>query len=309
MENLWIISAIAAAFFQAIRLAAQKDLNRHLSTLATAYARVLFGLPVLTLHLLVLLAMNGAGVIAMSPRFLLMCLGAAFGQVLGSALLVRMFQIGNFAVATMLVKVDVIITAVAGTLLFSQGIPPAGWLAILVTVVGMLLTSAGRLPAGVLRPAERSLTELLLGPATRFALMAAAMYAFSYLFLREAIVELEPIVASPALRAAWAGVIMTVLSVATFGVWLIAREREQLARMRGVFGLCCFVGVMSALGTIFWFFASAFAKAAYVAAVAQVQIAFTLALSHFYFRERIRPLELVGIAVILAGVLLFRVAA
>jgi len=47
---------------------------------------------------------------------------------------------------------------------------------------------------------------------------------------------------------------------------------------------------------------------AYVAAVAQVQIAFTLAISWFYFGERVSRLELAGIVTILAGLLLFRMA-
>ena len=51
---------------------------------------------------------------------------------------------------------------------------------------------------------------------------------------------------------------------------------------------------------------SAMRNAAYVAAVGQVQMVFTMAMSWLYFRERILPLELLGIAVIVTGVLLFR---
>ena len=59
---------------------------------------------------------------------------------------------------------------------------------------------------------------------------------------------------------------------------------------------------------VLWYLASALTNASYVAAVAQVQIVFVLIISRFWFREQIRPLELAGIAVILAGVLLFRLA-
>ena len=43
-------------------------------------------------------------------------------------------------------------------------------------------------------------------------------------------------------------------------------------------------------------------------AVAQVQVVFTLLLSFFYFGERIRPAEIAGIVIIVAGLILFRTA-
>ena len=67
-----------------------------------------------------------------------------------------------------------------------------------------------------------------------------------------------------------------------------------------------FIGAGSGLGTLTWFWASALQNAAYVAAVAEVQVVFTLAISWAWFRERIAALEFVGIGVIVAGVLLFR---
>jgi drug/metabolite transporter (DMT)-like permease len=99
---------------------------------------------------------------------------------------------------------------------------------------------------------------------------------------------------------------MTAMSFVLLGVWLLAMERPGLAGIWNHKRLCVILGVTSALGTIGWFFASALNNAAYVAAVAQVQIVFTLALSRYWFNEPIRRIELIGIAVILAGVILFR---
>ena len=108
------------------------------------------------------------------------------------------------------------------------------------------------------------------------------------------------------MRSAFAGFAMTTWSFLIVGVWFVLFERQALRKVRGYLGLCLFLGLTSALGTIFWFYASALANAAYVAAVAQVQIVFTLAISWFYFGERIGKLELAGIIIVLAGPLLFR---
>jgi drug/metabolite transporter (DMT)-like permease len=99
---------------------------------------------------------------------------------------------------------------------------------------------------------------------------------------------------------------MTAITVVMMGAWLIVREPQALRLMLSMPGPCTFLGIVSALGTIFWFFASALTNAAYVAAVTQVQIAFSLVISRFYFDERIRGVELIGIAIILVGVLIFR---
>ena len=92
------------------------------------------------------------------------------------------------------------------------------------------------------------------------------------------------------------------------GAFLLATQPRELFRVFQFPKLCWFFGLASSLGTIGWFLASALANASYVAAVAQVQVAFTLLLSYFYFGERIRGIEIAGIIIMVAGLLLFRTA-
>jgi drug/metabolite transporter (DMT)-like permease len=306
MDYLWIFSSIAAAFFQSLRLGALKQLNQTLSILVTSYVRVLFALPFLIAYLLAVALATGQPLPHIDARFLACSCAAAIGQFAGTALLVRLFQIGNFAVGTMLQKTDVLMTALIGSLLFSEVISAGGWLAILMTAAGVMLISAGRLSVAT-RGLKLDVRELLLGPAVRIGLLTGLMFGLSYLFVREAILSLDP-GASSLMRAAFAAVAMTAWSFLLLGVWLLLFERNGLKGVRRAPGLCTFLGFTSALGTIFWFIASALANAAYVAAVAQVQIVFTLAISWHYFGERIGRLELAGIAIIVAGLLLFHAA-
>ena len=99
---------------------------------------------------------------------------------------------------------------------------------------------------------------------------------------------------------------MTALSAVILGLWLVATELPGLLQIRHHLRLGCFIGVASALGTLLWFLATALTNASYVAAVAQVQIVFALAISHYWFRESVHKFELAGIGLILAGVLMFR---
>lgn len=305
MEYLWIVSSIAAAFFQSMRLGALKQLNQTLSVTATSYVRVLFTLPFLTVYLLGVCLATGEPLPAAHAKFLICTCIAALGQFVGTVVLVRLFQIGNFAVGTMLQKTDVLMTAVIGSVFFSEMISAGGWLAILVTAGGVILISAGRLPAAARQAARAGLGEMLFGPTTRIGLLTGLLFGLSYLFLREAILALDP-ARSALMRAAFAGFAMTAWSFLIVGAWFALFDRQALRKVRGFFRLCTFLGLASSLGTIFWFLASALANAAYVAAVAQVQIVFTLAISWFYFGERIGKLEFAGMIVILAGLILFR---
>lgn len=304
MQSLWIWASVAAAFFQAMRYASLKALNQHLSTTVTTYVRMLFGLPWLLLYLYAVLVVTGLPLPPTNPAFFVYATIAAIGQFVCSAMLVRLFQLGNFAVGTMLAKADVILTALVGSFLFSESISLLGWVAITVTAFGVMIASAGRLPRASWE-AGGGILNVILGKQVRLGIGSGFLAAISYLALREAVLVLDP-AAGPFVRSAYAGAVMTGISFGLIGAYLMATEARELGRIAGHVLLCAFVGLMNAAGTIAWFTASALANAAYVAAVAQVQIVFTLVVSRYWFDERIRPLELLGIAVILAGVLMFR---
>lgn len=305
MEHLWIAASLAAAFFQALRYAVLKELNRHLSATVTTYVRMLFGLPFLAAWLAGVLAWTGEPLPETNLRFWLWAGLTAILQFGMTLLVVRLLRLGNFAVGLMITRADVILTAVIGSLAFSETISVTGWIAIAITVAGVLVASAGRLAPGAWVNRDASLLDVLLGPATRLGLVSALLAAISYLALREAILVLDPAV-GPLVRSAVGGAGMTLVSFVLIGAWLAVTEGRELLRIRHWLGVCLLAGFASAAGTIGWFTASALANASYVAAVAQVQIVFALLISRYWFRETIRPLEVVGIVLIFAGVLVFR---
>ena len=308
MNNLWIWASVGAAFFQALRYAALKVLNQHLSTAVTSYVRILFTVPFLLAYLLAVMRWSGQPLPDVDAWFLGYCAAAATVQFIGTVLVVRMFQLGNFAIATLIIKADVIMTALIGTAFFSEQITGVGWIAILLTIFGVIVTSLGRQPAAeAAAGGERRVDFFTQAKPMLIGLTSALSYALSYLLLREAILVLDP-ATGPVLRAAVAGLGMAGTSSILLGIFLIVTQPRELARIFRFPKLCWLIGFLSSFGTIGWFLASALANASYVAAVAQVQVAFALLLSYFYFGERIRPVEVGGICIMLAGLILFRMA-
>ncbi len=302
---IWIPISIFAALMQAVRTAAQKTLNQSLSNMGTTYVRSLFGMPILLAFLAAAMVHTGLGVPDMQPAFLWNTAAAAVTQVLATALLIYMFRLRNFAVGTMLTKTDLIMTALIGTALFSERLSPLGWLALIVVVCGVVLMLAGRMGTAAFRASGESVSELLLGRPTQVALLCALLFSLSYLFLREAMQHLGEH-HHFLWRAGWTVVLATGLQTVCMGAWLALKDPAVFRQMWAARRIASFIGLTSGLGSIGWYSAFAIQNASYVRAVGQIEAVFTLTISWLYFREKITTLELAGIAVTVAGVLMFR---
>ncbi len=306
MENIWIPIAIAGALMQAVRTAAQKDLNQKLSIMVTTYVRSLFGLPVLLLFLL--WVMSRSDQIAVVPEFsnvfLVNSLALAVSQLAATWLLIYLFGLRNFTVGTTLTKTDVMITAVIGSLFFSESISFFGWIAIILTLSGVVILTIARVGlSGLIGARSGGLIAALMSRPTRVGLASGFFFALSYLFVRQSSLSLEQ--GDFLYRAGWTVVVATSMQVVILGAWLLWREPKGLLAMFPQWRLCLFIGLTSALGSICWYTAMTLVNASYVKAVGQIETVFTIAIATLYFREKINALEFVGIGIIVAGVLVF----
>jgi len=304
MEYAWIAISVFAALMQAVRTAAQKTLNQRMSNLATTYVRSLFGLPIMAVYLLVVLGFE-PGLPSFSAGYLLNTFLGALAQVLATMLLILMFKLKNFAIGTMLTKVDIVMTAVLGSLLFSERLSLAGLVALLVVTAGVILMSIAKTGLAALSNWRGSLAAPFTDRAIQVALACAFLFTLSYLCLREATLLAGP--GSAVWRGAWTVVIAITMQVVGVVIWLWIKEAAASAQIRPSAEIATFIGTTSALGSIGWFTAFAMQNASYVRAVGQIEVVFTLLISAFYFREKIRPLEYWGIALTVLGVVMFRV--
>lgn len=304
MQHLWILLTVAAALMQAVRTAAQKTLSQRLSNLATTYVRSLFGLPVLLAYLAVILLVQGGGMPDLTPRYLVFVFIGAATQVAATMLLIYMFRLRNFIIGTMLTRIDLVTTAILGTLLFAESLSTGGITAIAVVLLGAVLISAGRWHTLRASDARTSTGGIFQQQTIYVALLCAVSFSFSYLCLREALLAMPT--GHFLWRAAWTVVIANTMQVILVGLWLNLRHPRTLSEIWPEWRLSSFIGLTSALGSIFWYTAFALQHASYVRAVGQVEVVFTLLISWLYFSERITRLEAAGIALTVAGVALFR---
>ncbi len=142
--------------------------------------------------------------------------------------------------------------------------------------------------------------------AVRAGLVIGASFGLCNLTIREASLSLGA--SGAAERGATTVVAVTALQCVILGAWLARREPGFLKSIIAHRKLSALIGVTSALGSIAWFTAFSMANASYVIAVGQIEAVFGLVVSIIYFRERVTRLDLAGIAVTMAGVILLRMA-
>ena len=306
MESLiWIPIAIVGALMQAVRTAAQKDLNQTLSIMVTTYVRSFFGLPFLLIFLYWAMQRNSLGAPGFSPIFLFNCFALAISQLAATWFLIYLFSLRNFSVGTTLTKTDVMMTAVIGSLFFSETINLYGWIAIFLTLAGVLMLTIARVGVQGLIGVESGggVFKVMASKPTQVGLTSGFFFCLSYLFVRESSLSLEQ--GDFVYRAGWTVVVATSMQVLILGIWLFYREPKGLIQMFTKWRLSCFIGLTSAAGSICWYTAMTLVNASYVKAVGQIETVFTIAIATLYFREKINRQELLGIFVIVSGVLVF----
>jgi drug/metabolite transporter (DMT)-like permease len=297
MIPLWMALTVGAAAVQSIRTAAQKQLNGHLTILAGTYVRALFGLPVMVAYLLSLRAFEGSAWPQVGWVFAGYAVLTALTQIAATAALLSLLKMRTFAVASQIARSDMVFTAIIGAFLFGQALSPAGWMALLLATLGltmMMLAKVGQEPGAL--SVQVVTTGLFIG----------LMFGVCNLTLREA--TLNVVGASPLMAGAATVVCVTAIQLAALGGWLLAREPGTHRAIKGSLRLALFVGVTSALGSIAWFAAFAIETAALVRIVGQIEVVFTLALSVWYFRERPTLLELGGLVLTVAGIVVLAAA-
>ena len=110
------------------------------------------------------------------------------------------------------------------------------------------------------------------------------------------------------MQAAFTLACVVVFQTAVMTVWIRRREPGELTRVVRGWRIASLVGVSGMFGSAAWFTAMTLEKAAYVRAVGQIELVFTFIASYFFFRERSTALELGGILLVVAGIVILLLA-
>ncbi|ANT61441.1 hypothetical protein AYJ57_04860 [Salipiger sp. CCB-MM3] len=293
--DLWIIVTLSAAFFQTLRFMLHKVLSGGaLTATSSTFARFAYAAPAAVLVVGGYLIGTGQGWPDLSPLFWAYALFGALGQILATVCVVALFRQRNFAVGITFKKTEVIQTALLGLLVLGEHISAAGWGAILIGLVGVLLLSDTPGPGGLLRR--------MGSRAVALGLASGMFFAVSGVGYRGASLEIAS--AAPVLRAGVTLVCVVVSQAIGMALWLRVFEPGQITAVWAARRTALWLGLTSMAGSLSWFTAFTLQTAAYVQALGQVELVFSLMASALFFKERITRRELTGIGFLCLSVLI-----
>ena len=295
--ELWVPITLAAAFMQNLRSALQKHLKGSLGTSGATFCRFVYAAPLALAYVALLGEGYGFEWPAPNPRFALFAMLGGLTQITATVLLVYLFSLRNFAVGTTYSKTETVQTALFGLVILGEPVSSTAAAAIAISLVGVMSISVAK--------SHLTLRNLLLGWTGRAAfigMLSGTFFGLSAVAYRAAALSLGG--DGFLMQAAFTLACVVVFQTAVMAVWIRAREPGELTRVVRGWRVASLVGVSGAIGSIGWFTAMTLENAAYVRAVGQVELVFTFIASYFFFRERSTALEIAGILLIVAGIVI-----
>ncbi|SIQ57222.1 MULTISPECIES: DMT family transporter [Acidiphilium] len=298
----WIPVTIAAALFQVWRTALQARLRGTLSPGGAGFVRYLYALPVDYALLAATLAALGAGLPSFGWGFTALCLVGGIAQIFGTNLLIMAFAHRNFVVGTAYAKTEAAQLVIVSVLLFGAHIPAIAIIGIMLAVAGVLaLSLAGQ------SMAPRALLRASVQPAALCGLGSGFAFAITAIVLRNATLVLPP--TTPILlKAMLVLALANTLQTLAQGSFMAIRSPAELRKTLLIWRRAAPIGVLSALGSGCWFIGFALTNVALVRGFGQIEILFTLAVGHFYLKERTKPGEITGLVMVGLGVIMIAAA-
>ena len=301
MFELWVPITIAAAFMQNVRSALQKHLKAKLTDAGVTAVRFFYAWPFAVLYVWGLARLGGFAVPDANARFLLYCLLGGVSQIVFTFLLVYLFSFRNFTVGTIYSKTDVAQVAVLGLVILGDPLSLAAVFAIALSLVGVVVLSVART-----RITAASLAAGLTERPTLIGLACGAFVGASVVFYRGGALALGG--QGFVMQAAFTLAVSVVMQTVIMGVYLRIREPGQITAILRNWPASLAVGVAGALASAAWFTAFTIQNAAYVRALGQIELVFTVIASALFFKERTSAREFLGIGLIIAAILILVLA-
>ncbi|MCZ0961631.1 DMT family transporter [Paracoccus benzoatiresistens] len=282
---IWVAATLIAATAQTVRNAAQAGLTRDVGTGGATAVRFVFGFPFAAL------AFVAASVWMPLPSPDLRVIGwaslGAVAQIAATAFMLLTMRDRGFGIATALMKTEPVTLALIGAVILAEPLGPARLGAIILATLGVVLASGA------------SWSRAAWGPLAS-GVLAGALFGLSSIGFRGALLALPD--GGYVLRAVTVLTITLGLQAAIMLAWLALGDRAALRGIVSQWRISLGAGALGAFASLFWFIGFALTPASNVRTLALVEVVMAQIVSGRVFRQTVRPVQLIGMALIMAGV-------
>jgi drug/metabolite transporter (DMT)-like permease len=294
--DAWMPITILAALAQTARFGLQKQLkSTALSTGGATFARFVYSSPLVIIGMLIYARLSGQSIPSIPAVFWGYALFGGAAQIIATMCVVALFAHRNFAVGITFKKTEVLMAVLVGLVILGEGVTWLGFCAILIGLLGVLLLSDP--PEASTQPWHKR----IMNRAAGLGLASGVLFACSGVGYRGASLSLDT--GDVFLRATLTLACVTAAQTIAMALWLRLREAGEISRVAASWRTASLVGVTSMIGSTCWFIAFTLQTVAYVKALGQIELLFSMAVSVLFFKEKITARELQGGGLLVASVL------
>ena len=293
--SLWISISVAAAVFQTLRFMLQKVMAKQtLSAAGATFARFVYSAPIIVVLTTLYLNQTGQVWPDFSPKYWMYAATGGLAQVLATVCVVLVFKSRNFAVGITFKKTEVILAVLVGIVVLGDQVSWQGLGAIVLGLIGVLLLSS---------PVQIGAWNwrMMFNRAAGLGILSGALFAVSAVTYRGASLQLD--MADHWGRAGVTLTVVTSMQLTGMAIYLFSRERGEISAVWQARRVAGWIGILSMAGSFCWFTAFTLQNAAYVKAVGQIELIFSLLVTVLFFKEKISLREWIGVAVLGMSVL------
>ena len=293
--SLWISISVAAAVFQTLRFMLQKVMAKQtLSAAGATFARFVYSAPIIVVLTTLYLNQTGQAWPDLSPKYWIYAATGGLAQVLATVCVVLVFKSRNFAVGITFKKTEVILAVLVGIVVLGDQVSWQGLGAIVLGLIGVLLLSS---------PVQIGAWNwrMMFNRAAGLGILSGALFAVSAVTYRGASLQLD--MADHWGRAGVTLAMVTSMQLTGMAIYLFLRERGEISAVWQARRVAGWIGILSMAGSFCWFTAFTLQNAAYVKAVGQIELIFSLLVTVLFFKEKISLREWIGVAVLGMSVL------
>ncbi|MDB2414834.1 EamA family transporter [Rickettsiales bacterium] len=295
MEYIWVYISLAAALVQTSRNGFMKHLKEKIDDEAILLSRVALSIPFVFLWLCIFKSL-GYKIPSLNSDFILYISIASFAQIAGGFLFLKLFGRRNFVIGVAYTHTSTIMKMLFAAIFFGELVSLGSLFAIFISFFGVIIITLAEKHIEPLNLFRRFFT-----PSAIMGLSSGVFFGITGVFVRQAILSLEGEFFVSSAHALFVILIMQTLIIF---IILCVKNKEQISKIFSSGSSVYLLGFTNSISSLGWFTAFSLTNAAHVSMVAQMEIIFSLFLTHKIFKEKINIFEILGMVLLLGGILL-----